>query len=361
MDEITSAALEELSATIADLLPPPPETNLPHTVQVYPVRVTPSGVGGYVGLRSSPSGELSGRRISARVAVSIQTHDAAALGSAVAGVTGAVASRDAAHSRSAGLLRLEVARIGSAMEVAGGGVHRQEVEFSALFEHLHAPADGSGVIEQVPILTEVASTSSGGQVLYRSSFGAGALDGFESIDDPGITAGGPSRWEHDPEAGRIRQLSPLQGGASGAGISKPGGYLLLRPPVQGRLLSDFVLTSEVTFSDQAEVGLVFRWQDVDDFHFVLLGSALGTGLLGRKFAGAFTVLDSLRRGRPTTHQPGRSYSVRVTARADLIQLHIDGQLTLEGRAHDSRLPGRVGLFSRASGSTEFHRLDLIAL
>lgn len=361
MDEITSAALEELSASFADLLPPPPEANLPYTVQIYPVRVTPSGVGGHVGFRSSPSGELSGRRISARISVSVQTSDAAVLGSAVAGVTGAIASRDAARSRSAGLLRVEVARIGSAMEVTAAGVHRQEVEFSALFEHLHAPAAGSGVITQIPILAEVASTSSGGQVVYRSSFGSGALDGFESIDDPGVTAGGASRWEHDPESGWIRQLSPLQGGDPGAGVSKPGGYLLLRPAIQGRLVSDFVLTSEMAFTDQAEVGLVFRWQDVDDFHFVLLGSALGAGVLGRKIGGAFTALYSLIIERPTTYQPGRSYSIRLTARADLIQLHVDGQLVLEGRTREPRPPGRIGLLSRAPGIAEFHRLDLIAL
>lgn len=363
MDEITSEAIDGLSSAVAGLLPPPPVVSLPHTIRVVPSRVTPTGLGGFVGLHREPAGEIVGRRVDARVLVSVRVDGEGDLDAAVDRVAVAVAGRDAGQARSEGLIRIGLVDIGGETSTGQGEnqVRAKEMAFTALFEHLRVPTEAAETIARVPLLVDVGSTAEGGEVLYRTRFFDGALDAFETVDDASATTAAPSEWVFEPGDGSIRQLSEIRGGSTTANPNKPGAYLLLRPERQSRVVADFALGTEFRSDGRDGVGLVFRWQDADNFYFAILDERRGYRRIGRKVGGAFANLDGAAFDSGGSFTVGAVHRLRVSAQSDVFRLHFDGEPVLEGRDGALAGPGRVGFMTWANGGARFYDIDLVAL
>lgn len=156
MDSASTEALQRLSAVLTELLPDAPSAELTPSLEVFPLRISPTGLGGYVGPSHEPEGDILGRRVEASARVAVKAANAEDLGAAVAAVTRALLAADRLDLRSKGILRIELGAIGPA-PAAEGGAARREVDFKVLFELLRKPAEAGGVIQEIPIEIETDS------------------------------------------------------------------------------------------------------------------------------------------------------------------------------------------------------------
>jgi hypothetical protein len=123
-------------------------------------------------------------------------------------------------------------------------------------------------------------------------------------------------------------------------------------------VTDFILRATVRSDDTGGIGLVFRFQDVDNFYFFLMDSARTFRLLLRKVGGAFEALDSSSRIIDRGYEPGRLYDLKVSVEGPSVQVFLDGDRILRGRDATLPDPGRVGFMSRNNNQSFFYRIDL---
>lgn len=363
LDIIAHEAVTALSSVVSALLPVSPTPPHQATVSVVPEKVSPTGLGGYVGPAVDPMGDVVGRRIQARLVVTARAGALAGLGAAVQQVSTALLGAGSTSLRGQGILKLGMGEMGPA-SVAGQGANQvasREVIFSVLFEHLRLPEAGEGVIDQVPLMMEVATTERGGRSIRSGGFGPGSLDTFEVFDDPAANQGGPSDWTYHEEGRWIEQLSNIRGGSFEITPNKPGTYLVLRNTTAIPPLSDFVVSTELETDDIDAIGLVFRWRDVDNFYFLLLDARRDYRMIARKVAGNFEALDPAAVVEVPGFVPGATHSVRLAVQGESFRVHVDGALALEASDDALTGPGRIGFFCRANESARFHRLDVVEL
>lgn len=363
MDVITHEAITGLTTALSALLPVAPDPDMQSTLAVLPQRAMPTGIGGYVGLNVEPFGDILGRRLQARVDVTVRAEDLDGLGAAVAGVSRALIGAGVAELRGQGILRISLDETGES-SVTGQGANqiaRRDLAFSVLYEHLRLPEAGEGVIEAVPLMIDAGSTEQGGQILLGSRFMPGSLDWFEVFDDPQATQGGPSAWSYNDAERRIEQTANIRGGSAEVTPNKPGTYLVLRDRPGLVAPRDFVLSTELSSDDIDPIGVVFRFQDVDNFYFALLDDRRDFRMIARKLGGVFEALDPPAVDETAGFVPGEIRSLRLSAQGEVFRLYLDGELALE--AVDASIPerGRVGFMCRANTAAFFHRIDLVAL
>jgi hypothetical protein len=363
LDPIAQEAVAGLATVVGSLLPLSPAPALQATAAVIPERVAPTGLGGYVGPHVEPIGDVLGRRVHARLVVTVRAGTLADLGPAVQGVSTALLGAGSASLRGQGILRLGLTDVGPASLTGQGAnqVASRDLAFATLYEYLRLPETSEGLIEEVPTAIDVASTSRGGRLLLDGAFGPHALGAFEVVDDPEANQGGPSQWRYDPTERRIEQVSNIRGGSFEITPNKPGTYLVLRPTAGVPLLSDFVAATELASDDVDALGMVFRWRDVDNFYFLLLDARRGYRMIARKLGGAFEPLAPPAVVELPGFVPGQTHAVRLSVQGSSFRVHVDGGVVLQ--AQDAALAdaGRVGFMCRANDSARFSRLTLIAL
>lgn len=157
MDAVSTEALQRLSAVLTELLPDAPSAELTPSLEVLPLRISPTGLGGYVGPSHEPEGDILGRRVEASARVAVKAANAEGLGPAVATVTQALLAADRRDLRSKGILRIELGAIGPSPAEEAGGTARREVDFKVLFELLRKPTEAGRVIQEIPIEIETDS------------------------------------------------------------------------------------------------------------------------------------------------------------------------------------------------------------
>jgi hypothetical protein len=347
MDPLNAQAFDALAGTVRSLLPGAPE------VRINPVRVSPSGLAGFVGLSHEPEGQIVGRLVDARTVVTVEEATASELDDAVAGVTQALVGADRGDLRAAGVLRLALDEVGSP---SGDGPLRRDVTFAVAYEFVKGPDDGEGIIEEIPIDTDLDGS---GRTLVDSAFMEGSLEWFEVVDDPAATNFAPSDWAYDPDEERIVQRAGTYGGApASTNANKPGTYLVLRGTPTRPPLADLILKAQLRSDHEQGIGLVFRYVDVDNFCFLLLNQARNFRMLAKKAGGAFESLQEPALDETAGFEIGRSYRAKVVVRGDLVQAYLDEQLVLEGRDGDLPGPGRAGFMTYRNPDASFHRLVL---
>jgi hypothetical protein len=363
VDIITNEAISGLTAAMTTLLPLAPDPDLQATLAVLPQRVTPTGIGGYIGSHPEPIGDVYGRRLQARVDVTVRAGDLDGLVPAVADVSRALIGAGVMELRGQGILRIALDATGEAAVTGQGAnqVARRELAFSVLYEHVRLPEAGEGIIETVPLLIDAGSTELGGTTLLSSRFMQGSVDWFEVFDDPQATQGGDSNWTYNEAERRIEQTSNIRGGSAEITPNKPGTYLVLRDRPGLVTPRDFVLSTELSSDDIDPIGVVFRFQDVDNFYFALLDDRRDFRMIARKVAGAFEALDPPAVDETRGFVPGEIRSLRLSAQGAVFRLHLDGELALEAIDDTLPGPGRVGFMCRANTAAYFHRIDLVAL
>jgi hypothetical protein len=355
MDPLAQEAFTGLATALAALLPTAPEPALAPELTVNPVRIRPTGLGGYVGPQLDPDGDVVGRLLEARVLVEVKAAGVDGLDAAVGTITRALVGARREDLRKAGILRLELDGLGDkvpSLETTDNAT--QPVTFSVAYEFLKGPDEGGGVIAKVPLDLELTGSNEP-RVLIASQFESDPLDEFEVVDDPLATTNAPSQWTYSAAERRLEQGAAISGGTTTVNANKPGTYLLVRatpsrPPVQ-----DLILRAELASGSDEGIGLVFRFRDPDNFCFFLMNQNKGYRVLARKVAGSFSqiALDGSH-----GFDVGRVYRTKVVARGGEVQLSLDGDLVLEGEDTALVGPGRVGFMSFRNPLARFYDIEL---
>jgi len=201
-------------------------------------------------------------------------------------------------------------------------------------------------------------------LLLRDEFGQDSLAQFDVVDDAGATQGAPSDWTYNAVDGRIEQHSNIYGGPGGPaanGPVKPGTYLVRRTDGTFPAVQDFILACRLSSSDDDGIGLVFRYQDADNFYYFLMDSQRQYRRIGKKVSGVFSELSTPAVDTANGYAVGDVYSVRVRAQGTDLKVFIDDTLALSGL--DASLPnsGRVGLFSWGNTGAQFDDFQVIEI
>ena len=354
MDPIAEKAFTGLATALGSLLPTPPAPALAPELTVNPVRIRPTGLGGYVGPHTDPDGDVVGRFLEARALVEVKAASLDELDAAVGTITRALVGAGREDLRRAGILRLELDELGDKTSPEAADNATQAVTFSVAYEFLKGPDEGGGVIAEVPLDLELTGVKEP-RVLIASQFETDPLDEFEVVDDPLATTNAPSQWAYFAAERRLEQAAAISGGTTAVNANKPGTYLLLRatpsrPPVQ-----NLILRAELSSDSDEGIGLVFRYRDEDNFCFFVMNQAKGYRLLAKKVAGSFSqiALDGAN-----GFDVGRVYLTKVVARGDVVQLSLDGALALEGEETALVGPGRVGFMSFRNPQARFYDIEL---
>jgi hypothetical protein len=362
MDAIGVEAMDKLSATLEELLPPGDSPALAPTLEVHPLRIVPTGLGGFVGLSQGPAGEIVGRRLEAWARVAVKAASVDGLGDAVSAVTGALLAADRGSLRSRGVLRLELDTLGPKPAADIAGVAEREIQFKVLYEFLKLPAEIGDVIQRVPIDLELGRGVPP-RTLADAQLGTGSMALFQSFDDKDAT-GKPGDWRENATEERIEQLANVSSSVKlPENPRKEGTYLVLRatpvrPPVR-----DFVLRATLRSGEGGGIGLIFRWQDADNFYFFLMHSDAERNyrVFGKKVGGTFAALDTPAMDKTNGFEVGRLYDVKLVAEGPVFQAYLDGERILEGRDATLAAPGQAGLISRNNTKAFFYRFSAVQL
>lgn len=158
-DDINKKALAALDDVLQFFIPAPTDPALKPLLLVTPLRVMPTGLGGYVGLNHDPEGDIIGRRVAAQVSVTVRGNDAAGLNDAISAVTGALIGAERATLLERGILHIALDTISPKpvdTDGAGAGNMRErDLSFTVLYEFLMKPEEAEGIIQEIPIELEV--------------------------------------------------------------------------------------------------------------------------------------------------------------------------------------------------------------
>ena len=355
MNVLTSEALQGLATVMDTLLP----AALRSSLLILPIHSAPTGLGGFVGLNDAPAGEIVGRRLRASMLLTLQAADAAQLGSAVTSAVNTVLALDRATLLAQGILRLTFDSLGPEISRPGSSDLHRELSFHVLYEFLKKPTASEGIIETIPITMAVGTPDLTVRVLARILFTADPLGLFEVIDDPLATQGTASQWQYNTAEARVEQQATIRGGPDDSSVTKPGTYLVLRAEPVRPAVQDFTLKATVRSDGGGGIGLVCRWQDVNNFYFFLLDQQLNFRMLGKKVAGTFQALDVAASDTTRSYQPDAFHGLRMTAKGSTLRAYLDDALILEGEDASLAGPGRVGLVCRNNDQAAFYNIDLV--
>lgn len=112
MDAVSTAAIDGLIAVVESLLPDLAEPGVERTMVISPLRVSPVGLGGFVGINREPYGAIQGRGVEAKAVVSLRAPGSEQLDRAAATLTKGVLGTDRAALGAQGILRLALDQVG---------------------------------------------------------------------------------------------------------------------------------------------------------------------------------------------------------------------------------------------------------
>lgn len=363
MDVSVSEAVDALRTTVNDLLPGIADPALVPDVHVHPVKTHLAGIGGVIGKNASPVGEIGARRVKARVIVRVKADNVAGLLDREMAVTSALTGASTISLRTLGIYRLTrdsdfestVLGPGDGLAVGAG----KDIRFDLDYEFRKVPDASGAVITDLPVDLVQQTTDNTALELYRSEFLVSPLADFDAIDD-GSATGGPGSWTYDAINQSIVQTSAISGGSNNFNASKRGTYLTLRtavaPPQR-----DFVLHASMSTGTSGGIGLVFRFQDANNYYFFLMNRPSPYRLFGKKVADSLSFLASDGRDATVGYEPGRFHNVRLAAQGDTFDLAIDGVTALTGHDGSITEPGAIGFMSRNNSDAQFRFLRWVGL
>ena len=149
--DINTEALNGLTTVIQSLLPDVVPPELPPFLLVTPMNITPTGLGGFVGLNNDPQGDILGRRLEATVHVTARAAGLEELNNAVPTITQALLGLDRATLLENGVLQISLDEIAPVSSSGQPGELVRELKFRVLYEFLKIPEESEELIEQIPI------------------------------------------------------------------------------------------------------------------------------------------------------------------------------------------------------------------
>jgi hypothetical protein len=201
--------------------------------------------------------------------------------------------------------------------------------------------------------------------LHADDFSSDPLENFEVVDDPQAVIDRPSAWVHDLAGRRLLQRSNIHGPVDNVNTSpnKPGTYLVGVHerqfgggpwPAMSNLAMEGTLSSE----DDDGLGLLFRYQDVDNFYFFLMDAHRRYRRIGKKVGGIFQDLQASAVDTGNGFEVAADHHVLLTAQGDRFSVHIDGVLALSGSDRAISGEGRIGLYAWGNSAARFQRLKI---
>jgi hypothetical protein len=188
------------------------------------------------------------------------------------------------------------------------------------------------------------------RALLRDRFADGDVSDWTVVDAGTISA--PSSWS--VEGGQLLQTSNIHSPipASRTDPNKFGTYALAGDPTW----TDYIFMARVVSNDDDAVGVLFRYQDADNYYRFTMDRQREHRQLVRRAGGVFTVLwqDGF------AYQIGRSYEITVAADGDELTGWIDRLPVF--RVEDSGLAqGRVGLVTWANQDAAFRQVRVYGM
>jgi hypothetical protein len=199
-----------------------------------------------------------------------------------------------------------------------------------------------------------------GRPITTLVFHSDPLPSFDVVDDPLAVSDTPSRWSYNLANQRVEQSSKIRGpaGASNQNTDpdKPGTYLVHKTTAEWAERDDLVLRCHLNSGDDGGIGLVFRYQDANNFYFFLMNAQGHYRRLGKKVGGAFQELETPAVDTTQGYNLNQDYELTVATVGDAFTVYLDGAGILSGRDRSLLQPGRVGFCAWNNAAARF--LDL---
>jgi hypothetical protein len=362
MNVSVSDTVNALSTVIAGLLPAQPDPALTPDIQINPTKTHPAGIGGYIGLHPEPVGEIHSRRMQAQVVIRVKAGDLATLAPSESAITNALLGANPTSLRSQGIHRIiRDASFGQLYRGAEDGLDiaaAKDISFDIDFEFKRLPQEDESVISTIPLDLLLHSTGNRVQPLFSAEFDTDPLLAFDAIDDS-ATSNGPGNWVFNSAEGRVEQDSSINGGSNGINASKRGTCLVLQPGAVVRQPEHFLLQVELA-AQSGGIGVVYNFQDIDNFYFFIMSMPTPYRIFGKKVGGSFSALDN---GAPdAVNGYGAGFqSLRLVQQNNEIQVALNGVPVLSASESSPPVAGSVGFFCRNCATAQFRSLRWLGL
>ena len=362
MNVSVSDAVQALSSSLSGLLPPVANPSLTPDVLVNPIKTHPAGIGGYIGMHESPMDEIYARRLKAQVVVRIKANDASSLTPVEADVTNALMGANPELLRSQGIFRITrdvtlgriYSDVADGLDVPAG----RDILFDVDFEYRRIPTEAGGVITSVPLDLLLNNTGNSAEILYQAEFTDDPLAQFSVLDDAPVS-NGPSAWSFNSPETRIEQTSLISGGSNPFNPNKRGSYLVLQPSAVARQPANWILHAELG-ADSGGIGVVFNFQDINNYHFFIMSLPTPYRFMGKKVDGNFAFLDSGGQQNGSAYSAG-DHSLRLVQQNGELQLAIDNTPVMSASETVPPAAGSVGFLCRNSATARFRSLRWLSL
>jgi hypothetical protein len=367
MNTIEKEALGQLTSAISTLLPDFNGAHPQPIFSVIPTQITPTGLGGFVGSNNDPLEDIVGRHIEATITVSAKAASAESLPEVVAEVSSAFICSVRQKIMNLEILRMIAADTGPTsdnLDSGSNGNLEKMLTFKVLCEFLkrQGPAEPGGIIETIPLDIGLNQTGNPPKILISESFDEQSMDLFDVIDDPLAKTATPSQWQYNPETFRIEQLSRIRGGpATPANAKKPGTYLVLSDHLRRLRTENFIVQSTVRSETKGGIGLVFKWQNTDNFYYFLMDSRNHFRVMAKKVDGVFSPLDTPALVTGQGYINNTDYDIKIYIENINFKMYLNNELVLQGQDSSIVPPGRIGLMSRDNKKACFYRLGLLQI
>lgn len=354
MDSIAQQALAALDAAVTGMLPASVPGGLTRVVRISPTQITPTGMGGYIGLQNEPQAGVFGRRVQATVRVAVQGGQDQLANDHVDLVTRTLLLQDRIDLRKKGIFKL-----------AANAMENRAAQFQCLFEYEFHPGAGEGVIETLDLALENNLTPYKAQFVWNLATlslagSATPLADFSVSDDPDATATPVSQWAYNDATQCIEQNAAVRGGPlTLAQPKKAGAQLLWRPNGAPLALDKFVMSCEFESASQDGIGLVFHRENSQNFYFFLASERNRYHVFGRKKAGIYILIGAANTDAGfslNTH-----HQLKIISFDGQLSAMLDDEQTLSVNAGENLFAGEMGYLTHGNNRARFYRARTIRL
>jgi hypothetical protein len=358
VNELDSQTVTSAATLIADLLPDGEGPSYTPHVTILPNRLGPAGVGGVVGILDDPHGDIRMHRLEGAAMVVIKASSPELLHDATVAASQSLLSTDRIALRRQGMYTLQTGAMGPVRQLGTNPPstrYERDLELKLVFEKRIEPEEVGGVISEIPQLVSLRPPLDTYETVVDVDLRSDALSRFTVVDDPAAVVNAPSDWQFDAVRRRTVQLSGIHGGDFAAGPDKPGTVLLLSDD-NAPNLSALALKGVCRSADQRAMGVVFRWQDIDNFYFFLMSRTPAYAMIAKKTGGTYAALETSALNTDFRMEQNRSYTLTIDASGDILRAYVGTSLVVSGQ--DDAIPdaGSVGLMSFGNSSAYFYRL-----
>ena len=181
---------------------------------------------------------------------------------------------------------------------------------------------------------------------FSDDFEDGNFDDWTIVDEGNNYA--PSNWK--VSNGVLVQDSNIFGGSSnGTEPYEPGTYAL-----NGEVnWTDYTVNLKLRSRDDDGIGIMFRYQDPDNYYLFSMGKQRNYRTITKKVDGVVTELA----GDTVPYSMNQWYEVRIEVQGNTIKAYLDDTLLFDVQ-DDSLVSGKIGLYSWGNTGSDFDDISV---